>query len=217
MSLLAKIRTVFTMGRGVTKGLPELTSSDDPIAFFNKWFEEAKEAGILLPDAMTLATASADGIPSARMMLLKGADQRGFVFFTNYESQKGDELADNPRAAIVLHWPILQRQVRVEGPIGKLTEDESLAYFKSRPRGSRIGAWASEQSRALNTRAEIEKRVKEFDAKYPGEDVPLPPFWGGFRLIPERIEFWQGKLDRLHDRLRYERDGDGWRVVRLYP
>ncbi len=217
MSLLAKIRTVFTMGRGVTKGLPELTSSDDPIAFFNKWFEEAKEAGILLPDAMTLATASADGIPSARMMLLKGADQGGFVFFTNYESQKGDELADNPRAAIVLHWPILQRQVRVEGPIGKLTEDESLAYFKSRPRGSRIGAWASEQSRALSTRAEIEKRVKEFDAKYPDADVPLPPFWGGFRLIPERIEFWQGKLDRLHDRLRYERDGDGWRVVRLYP
>lgn len=217
MSLLAKIRTVFTMGRGVTKGLPELTPSDDPIAFFNKWLEEAKETGILLPDAMTLATASADGVPSARMMLLKGADQGGFVFFTNYESQKGDELADNPRAAIVLHWPILQRQVRVEGPIGKLTEDESLAYFKSRPRGSRIGAWASEQSRALSTRAEIEKRVKEFDAKYPGEDVPLPPFWGGFRLIPERIEFWQGKLDRLHDRLRYERDGDGWRVVRLYP
>ncbi len=217
MSLLAKIRTVFTMGRGVTKGLPELNASDDPIALFNKWFAEAKEAGILLPEAMTLATATAEGVPSARMMLLKGGDQRGFVFFTNYESRKGDELADNPRAAIVLHWPILQRQVRVEGPIGKLTEDESLAYFKSRPRGSRIGAWASEQSRALSTRAEIEKRVKEFDAKYPGEDVPLPPFWGGFRLIPERIEFWQGKLDRLHDRLRYERDGDRWRVVRLYP
>jgi len=217
MSLLAKIRTVFTMGRGVTKGLPELTPSDDPIAFFIKWFEEAKEAGILLPEAMTLATATVDGIPSARMMLLKAADQKGFVFFTNYESRKGDELADNPRAAIVLYWPILERQVRVEGPISKLTEDESFAYFRSRPRGSRIGAWASEQSRVLRTRAEVKRRVKEFDAKYPSNDVPLPPFWGGYRLIPERIEFWQGKLDRLHDRLRYEREGDGWRVVRLYP
>ncbi len=217
MSLLAKIRTVFTMGRGVTKGLPELTPSDDPITFFNKWFQEAKDSGILLPDAMTLATATADGIPSARMMLLKSADQRGFVFFTNYESRKGDELADNPRAAIVMHWPILERQVRVEGTIGKVTQDESFAYFRSRPRGSRIGAWASEQSRVLRTRAEIEKRAKEFEAKYPGNDIPLPPFWGGFRLVPKRIEFWQGKLNRLHDRLRYERDGDGWRVVRLYP
>ncbi len=217
MSLLAKIRTVFTMGRGVTKGLPELNASDDPIALFNKWFAEAKEAGILLPEAMTLATATAEGVPSARMMLLKGGDQRGFVFFTNYESRKGDELADNPRAAIVLHWPILQRQVRVEGTIGRLTEGESFAYFKSRPRGSRISAWASKQSRALSTREELEKRVKEFDAKYHGNDVPLPSFWGGFRLMPERIEFWQGKLNRLHDRFRYERDGDGWRVVRLYP
>jgi pyridoxamine 5'-phosphate oxidase len=217
MSLLAKIRTVFTMGRGVTKGLPELSASDDPIAFFNKWFAEAREAGILLPEAMTLATATTDGVPSARMMLLKGVDERGFVFFTNYESRKGDELADNPRAAIVLHWPILERQVRVEGTIGRLSDDESSTYFKSRPRGSRIGAWASDQSRVLDTSADLEKRVREIDAKYPGDDVPLPPFWGGFRLAPQRLEFWQGKLNRLHDRLRYEREGGGWSVVRLYP
>jgi len=217
MSLLAKIRTVFTMGRGVTKGLPELSASDDPIAFFNKWFAEAQDSGILLPEAMTLATATTDGVPSARMMLLKGVDEQGFVFFTNYESRKGDELADNPHAALVLHWPILERQVRVEGTIRKLGDDESFSYFKSRPRGSRIGAWASEQSRVLGTSADLKKRVKEVESQYPGDDVPLPPFWGGFRLTPERLEFWQGKLNRLHDRLQYERHGDGWKVVRLYP
>lgn len=217
MSLLEKIRAVITMGRGVTKGLPELGASDDPIAFFNKWFAEARAAGILLPEAITVATATRDGAPSARMMLLKGADEKGFVFFTNYESRKGNELAANPRAAIVLHWPILERQVRVEGTVDKLGDADSFAYFKSRPRGSRIGAWASQQSRTLATSAELEKRVKDMAAKYPGDDVPLPSFWGGYRLAPVRIEFWQGKLNRLHDRLQYERDGDGWKVVRLYP
>lgn len=217
MSLSARIRTVFTMGRGVTKGLPELTASDDPITFFNKWFAEAKEAGMLLPEAMTLATATPDGVPSARMMLLKGADERGFTFFTNYASRKGRELADNPTAAIVLHWPILQRQVRAEGTVTRLSEDESLAYYRTRTRGSRIGAWASKQSSELNERGELEAREREIDAKYAGKDVPLPPFWGGFRLVPDRIEFWQGRLNRLHDRLQYERTDDGWRVVRLYP
>ena len=217
MSLFAKIRTVFTMGRGVTMGLPELTASDDPIAFFNTWFAEAKDAGMLLPDAMTLATATPDGVPSARMMLLKGADKRGFAFFTNYESRKGRELAGNPKAAIVLHWPILQRQVRAEGTIIRLSEDESLAYFRTRSRGSRIGAWASKQSSELSERGELEAREREIQAEYAGKDVPLPPFWGGFLLVPDRIEFWQGRLNRLHDRLRYEKAGDGWKVVRLYP
>jgi pyridoxamine 5'-phosphate oxidase len=217
MSLFGKIRTVFTMGRGVTKGLPELTASDDPIAFFNTWFTEAKDAGILLPDAMTLATATPDGVPSARMMLLKGADKRGFAFFTNYESRKGRELTGNPKAAIVLHWPIFQRQVRAEGTIIRLSEDESLAYFRTRSRGSRIGAWASKQSSELSERGELEAREREIQAEYAGKDVPLPPFWGGFLLAPDRIEFWQGRLNRLHDRLRYEKAGDGWKVVRLYP
>ena len=217
MSLMSKLRTVFTLGQGVVKGLPELSPDSDPIAFFRKWFDEAKRSGILLPEAMTLATASADGQPSARMMLLKDADDRGFVFFTNYESQKSGELDVNPRGALVLYWPILERQVRIEGDISKISTEESQGYFSSRPRGSQIGAWASKQSSPLDSRDTLKRRFEELDRKYAGDEVPLPPFWGGFRLIPNRIEFWQGKLDRLHDRVRYERDGDGWTVSWLYP
>jgi pyridoxamine 5'-phosphate oxidase len=151
------------------------------------------------------------------MMLLKGVDQRGFVFFTNYESRKGDELSANPRAALVFHWGILERQVRVEGTVTRIDQEDSEAYFRSRPRGSRLGAWASTQSRPLPSRDELEARFTRFDAEYPGDSVPLPPFWGGYRLTPQRIEFWQGKLNRLHDRLRYTREGGGWSVERLYP
>ena len=217
MSLRSAIRAVFTMGRGVVRGLPTLGPTDDPIAFFQRWFADAKESGLFLPESVCLATATPEGVPSARMMLLKGVDARGFVFYTNYESRKGGELTANPKAALVFHWGVLERQVRVEGRVTRLTHEESEAYFRSRPRGSRIGAWASAQSRPLESRAALEAREREFDAKYPGDDVPLPPYWGGFRLNPDRIEFWQGRLNRLHDRLRYTRDGEGWRTERLQP
>jgi pyridoxamine 5'-phosphate oxidase len=217
MSLLAKVRALITFGRGVAHGLPDAAADQNPISLFRTWFDAAVRAGIYLPEAMTVATATPDGAPSARMMLLKGADERGFVFFTNYESRKGAELAVNPRVALVFHWAILQRQVRVEGSVARLTADESDAYFQSRPRGSRIGAWASRQSAPLTARTELEGRVREHERRFATGNVPLPPFWGGFRLTPLRIEFWQGRTDRLHDRLRFERDGERWRAVRLYP
>lgn len=166
---------------------------------------------------MTVATATSDGAPSARMMLLKGVDPGGFVFFTNYESRKGGELRANPRAALVFHWPILQRQVRVEGTVTRLSPAESEAYFRTRPRGSRIGAWASTQSAELPSRAELDRKVGEQERRFAGQEVPLPPFWGGYRLVPMTIEFWQGRLDRLHDRIRYTRSDAGWSVSRLYP
>ena len=217
MSLLAKLRTLLTFGQGVVRGLPDATADRDPIDLFREWFAAAQRSGIFLPEAMTVATATPEGAPSARMMLLKGVEAGGFVFFTNYESRKAAELAANPRAALVFHWAVLERQVRVEGNVERLSSGESEAYFRTRPRGSRIGAWASKQSRPLPDRAELEARVREHDARFAGGEVPLPPFWGGLRLMPERIEFWQGRLDRLHDRLRFERQAGGWRAVRLYP
>ncbi|RMG48388.1 MAG: pyridoxamine 5'-phosphate oxidase [Acidobacteria bacterium] len=217
MSWIARLRALATLGRGVIGGLSEEAAGDDPIALFRRWFDDARRAGLLLPEAMGLATATPDGRPSVRMMLLKAADERGFVFYTNYESRKGRELRANPRAAIVLHWAALQRQVRAEGTVSRLTPEESYAYFKTRPRGSRIGAWASRQSAELASRRELEERFAEFEARFRGKDVPLPPFWGGFRLAPARIEFWQGRANRLHDRLLFERDGPGWRRRRLSP
>jgi pyridoxamine 5'-phosphate oxidase len=217
MSIKSILRTIFTLGKGVTKGLSEFAAGDDPIALFNSWFDEAKRSGILLPDSMCVATCTEDGRPSARMMLLKGADEQGFVFYTNFGSRKGGELAMNPRAALVLHWPVLERQVRVEGSVEKMTTEESAAYFATRGRGSRIGAWASKQSEPLEQRDTLQQHVKEYEEKFRGKDVDLPPFWGGFRLQPDRIEFWQGRADRLHDRLSYDREGDGWTITRLYP
>jgi pyridoxamine 5'-phosphate oxidase len=199
------------------RGLPELTAADDPIAFFRQWFEDAREAGFYLPESMTVATATLEGAPSARMMLLKGVDERGFVFYTNYESRKSGELLANPRAALVFHWSVLQRQVRVEGAVTKLSETESAAYFRTRARGSQVGAWASRQSAELASRVELDQQVTEYKTRFADREVPLPPFWGGFRLTPQVVEFWQGRINRLHDRLRYTREGSSWRVVRLYP
>jgi pyridoxamine 5'-phosphate oxidase len=197
--------------------LNEDSVGSDPFALFDEWYREARAAGLYLPEAMTLATADANGAPSARLVLLKRHDARGFVFFTNYESRKAAELAANPRAALAIHWPILQRQVRIEGAVERITADESYDYFRTRPRGSRIGAWASPQSRVIPDRSELEARVAEFDARYPGDEVPLPPYWGGFRVRPETIEFWQGRANRLHDRFRFTRAGDEWAVDRLAP
>jgi pyridoxamine 5'-phosphate oxidase len=189
----------------------------DPLRQFARWFEEALAAGVRFPETMTLATADAAGRPSARMVLLKGADARGFAFYTNRDSRKGRELAQNPRAALVLYWQALGRQVRVEGTVEEVGFDESAAYWATRPRASRVSAWASPQSELVPDRDELEEAAAEIDRDFAGEDVPLPPHWGGYRVVPETIELWEHRDDRLHDRILYTRTEDGWRMERLAP
>ncbi len=217
MSLKSSIKTVLTLGQGVTVGIPEAAADDDPIELFRAWLEVAEEAGIHEPNAIALATATPEAAPSVRMVLLKGIDARGFVFYTNYESRKAAELEANPRAALCIHWAVLERQIRVTGTVARISAEESFAYFESRSRGSRIGAWASRQSRPLPDRSELEARVREIQERFGDGPVPLPPYWGGYRLSPEVIEFWQGKADRLHERLVFTRNGEGWATERLYP
>jgi len=217
MSIRSTIRSVVTMGKGVVRGLPDSDVGDEPFALFSAWFDEARESGILLPDAMTLSTVSEEGQPSGRMVLLKGFDRSGFRFFTNFGSLKSHELTDNPRAALTFHWAVLQRQIRIGGSVERISEEESAAYFETRTRGSRIGAWASRQSQRLDSRERLEARVRKCEEEFAGKDVPLPHFWGGYRLAPERIEFWQGRANRLHDRVVFESASDGWVVHRLYP
>lgn len=189
----------------------------DPIREFERWLEQAMRAELVEPTAMTLATASPDGAPSARIVLLKGLDERGFVFFTDYRSQKGAELDANPRGALVFFWKELERQVRVTGTVARTGRDESEAYYRTRPLPSRLGAWASHQSRPIADRAWLEERLREATARYAGSEPPLPPHWGGYRLTPATVEFWQGRPSRLHDRIRYVRDGERWRIERLAP
>jgi pyridoxamine 5'-phosphate oxidase len=199
-------------------GLSEADVDPDPIRQFRRWFDQALTAGVPEPNAMTLATATPVGVPSARIVLLKDLSDEGFAFYTNYDSRKGRELADNPRAALVFWWYALERQVRVEGTIAKTTEAESDGYFRLRPLGARLGARASPQSKVLPDRAGLERRVAELEAEYAGRDVPRPRFWGGYRLRPDSVEFWQGRPNRLHDRLLYRRrPGGGWEIVRLAP
>lgn len=198
-------------------GLTEPQLDPDPVRQFTCWFDEAVETGITEPNAMTLATASADGTPSARTVLLKGYDERGFVFFTNYESRKGTELAANPRAALVFPWIQIQRQVLVVGDVRRVSRADSAAYFASRPRGAQISAWASAQSSVIGGRDDLLAARAEIEARYAATDVPLPPQWGGLRVVPRTIEFWQGRADRTHDRLRYRRTKGGWVIERLAP
>jgi pyridoxamine 5'-phosphate oxidase len=199
------------------EGLDEKTIDRDPIKQFQLWFNDAFAAGLPLPEAMTLATATPDGKPSARMVLLKQVDHDGFVFFTNYRSAKAEQLDANPYAALVFYWAKLDRQVRVEGSVVKTSAQESCDYFKTRPRESQIGAWASSQSQAISSREVLEQRARELEALYLDREVDCPEFWGGYRLKPERIEFWKSRVGRLHDRILYQRDANGWSITRLAP
>jgi pyridoxamine 5'-phosphate oxidase len=199
-------------------GLAEKDLARDPFRQFEKWFQEAEAAKITEPNAASLATATRDGRPSTRTVLLKGVDGRGFVFYTNYESRKGRELDANPRAALMFPWIAFERQVVIEGTVTKVSREEAETYFHSRPLLSQLSAWASAQSTIVSGRKTLEDAFKEVEKKYAGQPVPLPPYWGGYRLAPETVEFWQGRRSRLHDRLRYRRSEDGgWTVERLSP
>ena len=204
----------------MARGLDESAVDADPMRQFGVWFDDAVAAHLIEPNAMALATATPDGIPSVRMVLLKGFDAAGFVFYTNYESRKGRELAANPHAALDLFWVELERQVRIEGPVERVTPEQSDAYFHSRPRGSQLGSAASHQSTVLPSREPLERRLAELEAQYADEDetIPRPEYWGGYRVVPQVMEFWQGRPNRLHDRLRYTRRSDGtWTIERLSP
>lgn len=197
--------------------LDEADALANPLDFFKLWLDQALSAELPEPNAMTLATVNEQGFPSARVVLIKGLDARGISFFTNYESRKGKELAANPHAAILFHWTELERQVRIEGVIEKISAEESDAYYLSRPAGSRLGAWASPQSQVIASREVLEQRVKQAQAEQQGEPKVRPPFWGGYRLVPRYFEFWQGRPSRLHDRLAYTKNGDAWQISRLAP
>jgi pyridoxamine 5'-phosphate oxidase len=213
MSILAALRQEYLTG-----GLSEADAGTEPFALFRHWLEQAILAELPEPNAMVLATATPDGVPSARLILLKALDERGFTFFTNYDSRKGHEMAANPRVALVFPWHAIERQVRVEGAVEKVTPAESDDYFRNRPLGSRLGAWASRQSDVIPDREFLERRHAELMAKYPDGTVPRPEFWGGYRVIPAVIEFWQGRPSRLHDRIRFTKRSDGtWARERLSP
>ena len=209
---LAAIRKDYALS-----SLTERDADADPIRQFERWFADALSAQVLEPNAMTLATATRDGSPSARIVLLKGVDAHGFTFFTDYRSRKGAELTENPLAALTFLWKEIERQVRIAGAVSRVSSAESEAYFRSRPPGSRLGAWASHQSAVIASREALEERLRDVTRQFPTDDIPLPPHWGGFRVVPDEVEFWQGRPSRLHDRLRYHREPSGWRIERLSP
>jgi pyridoxamine 5'-phosphate oxidase len=216
MTLLEKLRCLFTFGQGVALPSPEIPSDSAPLALFIQWFNDANKSGILLPEAMSVSSCQ-NGQPSSRMVLLKQFDERGFVFFTNYGSRKSNELAENNKVALLFHWNVLQRQIRIEGTVEKVTSQESANYFHSRDRGSQIGAWASKQSQKLVNDNELKERMENYSEKYAEGEVPHPEFWGGWRVKPSYIEFWQGRASRLHDRVCFEKTDDVWQNFKLHP
>ena len=204
--------------REYNKGsLEESQVAADPVAQFAAWFFKATHSGLIEPTAMTLATSTREGRPSARIVLLKSFGPDGFVFYTDYRSRKSEELLDNPRAALLFHWDVLERQVRILGNVSKISREQSESYFRTRPPGSQVGAWASQQSSVIRNRAELEERVREAAGRFGKEPIPLPDHWGGWAVVPYEFEFWQGRRDRLHDRIRYRRHATGWTIDRLSP
>ena len=209
---LAELRRDYALA-----SLTETQVDTDPIRQFERWFADAVSARVPEPNAMTLSTATRDGVPSGRIVLLKGVDANGFVFYTDYRSRKGVELGENPLAALTFLWKEIERQVRITGSVSRVSTQESEAYFQTRPPGSRLGAWASRQSSVIANREELEAQLQDVTLRFPTGDVPLPPYWGGFRVMPDEIEFWQGRASRLHDRLLYQRRESGWEISRLSP
>ncbi len=217
MTLFEKLRCLLTFGQGVALPLPPIGENADPLSLFQLWFDEANKSGILLPEAMSVSSVSQDGQPSCRMVLLKEFNQDGFIFYTNYASRKSHELNDNGKIALLFHWNVLQRQIRIEGCIEKVSAEQSAKYFHSRGRGSQIGAWASRQSSKIQTETELADNVDYYTKKFAGQEIPLPEFWGGWRVKPNYMEFWQGRASRLHDRVCFEKSASGWVNFKLQP
>ena len=218
MTLFEKLKCLFTFGQGVALPLPAISENTSPTALFEQWFKDAHKSGILLPESMSVSTSNAEGQPSSRMVLLKDFNDDGFVFYTNYGSRKSQDLMENPKVSLLFHWGVLQRQVRIEGVVEKVSQSQSAEYFKSRDRGSKIGAWASKQSKKITHDNELQGKVKYFNGKYPQGEVPHPEFWGGWRVKPTYIEFWQGRASRLHDRVCFEKINDNqWSHFKLNP
>ncbi|SEK64749.1 Pyridoxamine 5'-phosphate oxidase [Colwellia chukchiensis] len=217
MTFIEKLRCLFTFGQGVALPLPEIDTNADPMALFKLWFDEANKSGILLPEAMSVSSVNQAGQPSCRMVLLKEYDDDGFVFYSNYGSRKSAELNANAKVALLFHWNVLQRQIRIEGSVEKVSAEQSATYFHSRDRGSQIGAWASRQSHTLESDTELAARVDYYTKKFAGKAVPLPEFWGGWRVKAHYLEFWQGRANRLHDRVCFERTDNAWRNFKLQP
>ena len=227
MTLFEKLRCLFTFGQGVALPLPDISSQTNPIQLFNQWFNDAIKSGILLPESMSVSSCDKNGQPSSRMVLLKEFNDNGFVFYTNYASRKSQDLTENNKIALLFHWNVLQRQVRIEGVVEQVTREQSEKYFHSRDRGSQIGAWASKQSSPLANKEELQKQEAFYSEKFAGQEIPLPEFWGGWRIKPHYIEFWQGRANRLHDRICFQRENienetqkdqnNLWRQFKLNP
>ncbi len=217
MLLVKLFKGLMITAKGAIAGMPEANLTDDPLVLFERWFNDAKKAGLFLPEALSLATASKTGKISNRMVLLKSFDASGFVFYTNYHSQKAQQMADNPQVALLFHWNILQRQIRIEGTVEKISIAQSDDYFQSRPRGSQLAAWASKQSKSVANRKTMEAQFSEIEQQFSDGDIPTPHFWGGYRVIPTKIEFWQGRVNRFHDRIVFTKENGQWKGARLYP
>jgi len=217
MTLIEKLRCLFSFGQGVALALPEINADTPPITLFEQWFNDAKKSGLLLPEAVSVSTCDANGQPKSRMVLLKEFNTNGFIFYTNYGSDKSSQLNENSKIALLFHWGILQRQVRIEGIVEKVDNETSKAYFHSRDRGSQIGAWASKQSTHLIHDNELSDRNAYYEKLFKGKEVPLPEFWGGWRVKPHYFEFWQGRSSRLHDRLCFEYNNEQWEHFKRHP